>query len=102
MSRLVLTVELAVTLAITAYVLIATVQTPDHPAVSAAALGAYVALAFAVFVAGLALYVAARLGFPQVLRWWRRRAVRRAVRRLARARARRMRRRHAAQIGGVR
>ncbi len=102
MSRLVSTVEVAATLAITAYVLVASIQTPDHPAVTAAELAAAVALAFAAFVVGLVLYVAARFGFPRLRFWWRRRTVRRAVRRLARARARRMRRRHAARIGGVR
>lgn len=102
MSRLAFTVELAATLAVTAYVLVASIQNPDHPAVTAAELAADVALAFAAFVVALALYVAARLGFPRALRWWRRRAVRRAVRRLARDRARRMQRRHAARIGGAR
>ncbi len=102
MSRLVFTVEVAATLAITAYVLVASIQVDGSPAVSAAGLAVVVALAFTAFVVGLALYVAARLGFPRLRFWWRRRAVRRAVRRLARARARRMRRRHAARIGGVR
>jgi len=102
MSRLVFTVEVAATLAVTAYVLVASIQFDGSPAVSAAGLAAAVALAFAAFVVGLALYVAARLGFPRLLLWWRRRTVRRAVRRLARARARRMQRRHAARIGGVR
>lgn len=102
MSRLVFTVELAAMLAVTAFVLIASVQNPDHPAISAAALLTDVTLAFAAFVVALALYVTARLGFPWMLLRWRRRAVRRAVRRMARDRARRMQRRHAARIGGVR
>jgi ABC-type transport system involved in cytochrome c biogenesis permease subunit len=96
------TIELAAALAATIYILVATVQDPGHPAVSPAALGAYLALAFGAFVVGLALYATTRLGFPRLLLWWRRRTVRRAVRRLARARVKRMQRRHAARIGGVR
>lgn len=96
------TVTVAALLAVTAYVLIASVQNTDHPAVSAAALAAYVTLAFAAFLVALALYVAVQLGIPRARLCWRRRAGRRAVRRMARDRARRMQRRHAAPIGGVR
>ncbi|HEY0935892.1 MAG TPA: hypothetical protein VGD91_19400 [Trebonia sp.] len=95
-------IELAAALAATIYVLVASVQNPDHAAVNSTVLGACLLLAFAAFVAGLALYAAARIGFPRMLRRWQRRAVRRAVRRMARDRARRMQRRHAAQVGGVR
>lgn len=93
---------IAATLATAAYVLVASVQNPDHPAVGAGQLATDVALAFTTFVMALALYVAARLGGPRALLWWRRRAARRAVRRMARDRARRMQRRHAARIGSAR
>lgn len=102
-------VALAVALVATAYVLIAMAQNPDHPAVGAAELLVGTLLSFAAFVAGLALYVAARLGFPRLLRRWRRwRSVRRSIRHRARRRAQLMRQRrrpmqhrHAARIGGV-
>lgn len=93
---------IAALLAVTAYVLIASVQNTDHPAVGAGQLGADIALAFAGFLLLLALYVATWLGLPRLLRWRRRRAVRRVVRQMAQDRARRMQRRHAARLGGAR
>lgn len=100
--RLATAVELAAALLATVYILIAMAQKPDHPAVRPGELTIGTLLAFAAFLVALALYVAAKLGGPRMLRRWRRRAVRRAVRRMARDRARRMQRRHAARIGAAR
>lgn len=94
--------QVAAALVAAAYVLIAMAQNPDHPAVRAGELTGAALLVFAAFVVVLALYVAAKLGFPQLLQRWRRRAVRRTVRRMARDRARHMQPRHAARAGGVR
>lgn len=77
---------IAATLAVAAYVLVASVQTPDHPAVSAGQLAAAVALSFAAFVLLLALVFGGQLAAPRILQWWR---VKRALRRRVRHRARR-------------
>lgn len=102
MSRLVLTVELAATLAVTAYVLIASVQYDGAPAVSAAALAADVALSFAAFVVALVLYAAVRACHVSQLarRAWLRTLERYRIRRAVRERRRRHRAR--ARIGATR
>ena len=55
MSRLVFTVELAAAAAATIYILAGTVQTPDHPEFNAAELAVGALLAFAGFLAPVAL-----------------------------------------------
>lgn len=82
---------IAAVLAVAAYVLIASVQTPDNPAVRPGQLAVAVVLSFAAFVVLLALAEAARLGIPLLMARWRQR----------RARQRRVRHR-ARRIGGVR
>lgn len=78
------TVELAAAAAATAYVLIASLQTPGTPAVRPGTLAAAVAVGFGAFVMGLALYVAADLWAAPRLARWRRRRTRRPTRHRAR------------------
>lgn len=83
--RLTTAVEIAAALAGLAYVLVASVQTPDHPEVHFGQLAVGVLLAFAAFVLLLVLYVAARLGVPPLrARWSQWRIARSRVRHRAR------------------
>jgi hypothetical protein len=80
-------VLVAAALALTAYVLVASVQTAGNPAVRPGQLADDVLLGFAAFMVLLALVEAARFGVPPLLARWR---LRRARRRRVRHRARRI------------